>query len=167
MESRSGVVTSGVVTIDYGHFSVDERLEEGFDDVQGEVSFRRAKPVIVTSGRIVITSQVQSHDAPVTLVLSDTDARPPHLGEDWHSLGRIRYRPVYGGVMEVWGCTTGPATPRVALALAPDRTYTVHAYAKGRESSAERFAELLERGVYDVSEGFEEYTVVFSPVGRG
>lgn len=165
---------SGVVGIEYSHFCISEYLEPGFDSTAQEPDFRTDDPVILTPGRLTIVSHVQSHDAWVTLMLSD--AEPVQQAEEWHLLGTWPYSPVRGGRMGISGPTTGPATPAMgwlpggqdgdrSLALDPSTVYSVRVYARGRQDSRVRYEAAMKREEWGAHEGFEDYVVVFIPAG--
>jgi hypothetical protein len=175
-DANMGVdIVSGVVSIEYSHFDVGERVERGFDGSTESPDFRTDAPVILTPGTLTIVSNVQSHDAWVTLMLSDTE--PVQQTDQWQQLGTWTYRPVYGGRMAVSGPTTGPAAPAMgwisggrgddrSLRLDPGTVHTVHVYARGREDSRARYEAAMEREEWGTHTGFEDYVVVFVPAGR-
>jgi hypothetical protein len=166
---------SGVVGIAYSHFYVSEYVKPGFDNSTQAPDFRTDAPVILTPGRLTIVSQVQAHDAWVTLMLSD--AEPVPQTRQWQLLGTWRYPPMYGGRMGISGPTTGPARPAMgwisggrgddrSLALDPSVVYTVHVYARGRQDSRVRFEAAVEREQWGTHEGYEDYVLVFVPAGH-
>ncbi|MDX2763585.1 hypothetical protein [Streptomyces europaeiscabiei] len=153
-----------IMDIDYGHFYVTERVEGGFERLDGEPDFVSGRPVLLTPGQVTVVSCVQSHNAPVTLIGTESEEDLPELGEGWALLDTVEYRPLYGGRMELWGCTTGQSKPSVHLDLPTSRTHLVRVYAKGREDADQRFVESL--GKHEVlHEGLEEYAIVFTPTG--
>jgi hypothetical protein len=183
LNAGSGTVTysdsmdmvSGVVSIAYSHFYVSEHVEPGFDSTTEAPDFRTDAPVIRTPGRLTIVSHVQSHDAWVTLMLSE--AEPAQQAEQWQLLGTWPYPPVYGGRMGIADPTTGPAMPAMGwlsggqgddrwLTLDPSTVYTVHVYARGRQDSRVRYEAAMEREEWGTHEGFEDYVVVFIPAGH-
>jgi hypothetical protein len=166
---------SGVLSIAYSHFSVSEHVEPGFDPTTQAPDFDTDAPVILTPGRLTVGSNVQSHDAWVTLMLSD--AEPVPQTEQWQQLGVWPYPPVHGGRMGIAGPTTGPAMPAMgrlsggqgddrSLALDPSTVYTVHAYARGRHDSRVRYEAAMGRAGWATHEGFEDYVLVFVPAGH-
>ncbi|WHM41067.1 hypothetical protein [Streptomyces sp. BPTC-684] len=168
-------VVSGVVSIAYSHFYVSEHVERGFDRTTQIPDFRTDDPVIFTPGQLTIVSCVQSHDAWVTLMLSD--AEPVQQSKQWQLLGMWPYRPVYGGRMGIFGPTAGPARPAMgwisggqgddrSLDLDPATVYTVHVYAKGRQDSRARYEAAMGREEWGIHEGFEDYVMVFIPAER-
>jgi hypothetical protein len=168
-------IVSGVVSIEYSHFSISEYVEPGFDSAAQVPDFRTDAPVILTPGRLTIISGVQSHEAWVTLMLSD--AEPVQQTEQWQLLGTWPYPPVYGGRMGMSGPTAGPAMPAMGWlsggqgedrspALDPSTVYTVHVYARGRQDSRARYEAAMEREQWGLHEGFEDYVVVFIPAGQ-
>lgn len=168
-------IVSGVVSIGYSHFYVSEHVEPGFDSVAQVPDFRTDDPVILTPGQLTIVSHVQSHEAWVTLMLSD--AEPVQQTEQWQLLGTWPYWPRYGGRMGISGPTTGPAMPAMdwlsggqgddrSLALDPATVYTVHVYARGRQDSRARYRAAMAREEWGIHEGFEDYVVVFIPAGQ-
>ncbi|MGW2636948.1 hypothetical protein [Streptomyces sp. NPDC001348] len=168
-------IVSGVVSIAYSHFYISERVEAGFVNATRAPDFRTDESVILTPGRLTVVSQVQSHDAWVTLML--TDAEPVRQTEHWQVLGTWSYRPFYGGRMGMSGPTTGPAMPArgwlsggqdndLSLALDPATVYTVHVYARGRQNSRARYEAAMEREEWSAHEGYEDYVVVFIPAGH-
>lgn len=153
-----------IMDIDYSHFYVTERVEGGFERLDGEPDFASGRPVLLTPGQVTVVSCVQSHNALVTLIGTESEEDLPELGEGWALLDTVEYRPLYGGRMELWGCTTGQSKPPVHLDLPTSRTHLVRVYAKGREDADQRFVESL--GRHEVlHEGLEEYTIVFTPTG--
>ncbi|GAA0617322.1 hypothetical protein [Streptomyces crystallinus] len=168
-------IVSGVVSIAYSHFYVSEHAEPGFEQAANEPDFWTDEPVILTPGQLTIVSNVQSHDAWVTLILSDEE--PAQQSEEWQLLGSWAYAPVYGGRMGLSGPTTGPARPamdwlsgeqggRLSLLLDPSTVYTVRVYARGRQDSRARHQKAMDREQWGAHEGFEDYVVVFTPAGR-
>lgn len=166
---------SGVVSIAYSHFYVGEYVEPGFDRATQTPDFRTDVPVILTPGQLTVVSNVQAHDAWVTLMLSD--AEPVPQPEQWQLLGIWPYAPVCGGRMGMAGPTTGPAMPAMgwlsggrgddlSLALDPSRVYTVHVHARGRQDSRARYEAAMDRAEWGTHEGFEDYVLVFVPVGH-
>ncbi|WP_282795184.1 hypothetical protein [Streptomyces sp. CC224B] len=174
----------GVISVDYSQFYVMEEPDSDFDVPQVDRDFASGKPVLVTPGEITICSKVQWHYAPVTLCSASVGVESPPIADEWVHLDSVEYRPVYRGAMRVFGCTTGPATPEVRLELSPNRTYTVHVYAKGREDAHARWDEYLandvsadddedtdddddEYGEVDNfhEQVFEEYLIAFVPLG--
>ncbi|CAM5659476.1 hypothetical protein [Streptomyces pilosus] len=153
-----------MMDIDYGHFYVTERVEHGFERLDGEVDFASGRPVLLTPGKVTVVSCVQSHYAPVMLIGTESEEDLPKLGEGWALLGTVEYRPLYGGRMELWGCTTGQSKPAVHLDLSTSRTHLVRVYAKGREDADQRFVESLDRDEV-LHDGLEEYAIVFTPTG--
>jgi hypothetical protein len=141
-----------------------ERVEDGFERLDEEPDFASGRPVLLTPGQLTVCSCVQSHYAPVALISTGPDEGLPELGEGWALLDTVEYRPVYGGRMELWGCTTGPSNPAVHLNVPTSRTHTVRVYAKGREDANQRFVESLGRDEV-LHEGLEEYVIVFTPAG--
>ncbi|MEU2563214.1 hypothetical protein ABZ626_28325 [Streptomyces longispororuber] len=172
-----------MICVDYRQFYVMEVPDTDFDVPREEPDFASGNPVLVTPGQITISSEVQWHYAPVTLCQTSADDGWPPPTDQWVHLDSVEYRPVYHGRMRIFGCTTGPATPEVRLELSPDRTYTVHVYAKGREDAPARWEEYLaddeaeddedteddgsEDGEFDdfQEQVFEEYLIVFVPLG--
>ncbi|MFH8612533.1 hypothetical protein ACH4D5_34150 [Streptomyces sp. NPDC018029] len=154
----------GIIDIDYSHFYVTERLEHGFESLAEESDFAGGRPVLLTPGQLTVCSCVQSHYAPVALISTGPDESLPELGEGWALLDTVEYQPVYGGRMELWGCTTGPSNPAVHLNVPTSHTHTVRVYAKGREDADQRFVESLDRDEV-LHEGLEEYVIVFTPAG--
>ncbi|MEU0008024.1 hypothetical protein ABZ079_28105 [Streptomyces sp. NPDC006314] len=168
-------IVSGVVGIEYSHFYIAERIEEGFESVDDLPDFHTDEPVIVTPGRLTVVSRVQAHDAWVTLMAAE--AEPEQRTEQWQSLGSWLYRPIYGGRMGISGPTTGPATPAMGwlpgdqgfaptLTLHPATIYRVHVYARGREDSRARYEAAMARKEWGLSEGFEDYVAIFIPAGE-
>ena len=168
-------IVSGVVSIAYSHFYISEHVEAGFDSTVQAPDFRTNDPVILTPGQLTIVSHVQSHDAWVTLVLSEVE--PVQQTEQWQLLGKWPYPPMYGGRMGISGPTTGPAMPAMgwlsggqrddrSLTLDPATVYTVHVYARGRQDSRARYEAAMEREEWGIHEGFEDYVVVFIPAGQ-
>ncbi|MEV7415651.1 hypothetical protein [Streptomyces sp. NPDC089919] len=169
---------AGLVDVEFAHFDVGEAVEEGFTTYDDRPDFKTERDVIPTAGCITVVSRVQDHGARVVLALSDSPG-PPAQG--WELLGALSYRPVYGGRMEVWGPTSGPAVPTAwavhlwgraiapgepVLELDPGSTYRVQVWAHGRGESAERFDAALREGGDAPYEGLESYVIVFTPAGR-
>ncbi|MEV7526796.1 hypothetical protein [Streptomyces sp. NPDC091371] len=168
-------IVSGVVSIEYSHFHISEHIETALEGVDQIPDFRTDEPVIITPGQLTIVSRVQSHDAWVTLIL--TDVAPVQQPEQWQLLGMRPYQPVSGGRMGIFGPTTGPAAPAAgwltgghgddqALQLDPATIYTVHVYAKGRQDSRARHEAAMAREEWGLHEGFEDYVAAFIPTGQ-
>lgn len=165
-------IVTGVISIEYSHFYISEDIETALDGLDQTPDFRTDDPVIVTPGQLTIVSCVQSHDAWVTLML--TEAEPVEQSEQWQLLGRWPYLPISGGRMSMSGPTTGPAAPAAgwltggqgyapALQLDPATIYTVHVYAKGRQDSRARHEAAMAREEWGLHEGFEDYVAAFVP----
>ncbi|MDT0343627.1 hypothetical protein [Streptomyces litchfieldiae] len=144
----------GTVAIEYRHFCVTE----GGPGTEA-ADFRSERPVILSHGRITVTTRVQEQRAPVTVRVVRRHTPP----EGWAHLGTVTYRPVHRGVVTVCDTMNGPAMDD--LRIDPATVYGVHVYAKGRADSRERFDACLDRGEYGVRDGFEEYLIVFVPSG--
>jgi hypothetical protein len=168
-------IVCGVVGIEDSHFYISEHSEPGIDNSTKEPDFRTDAPVILTAGRLTIVSNVRSHHAWVTLILSERE--PVQQTEQWQRLGNWSYRPVHGGRMGISGPTTGPAMPAMdwlsggqgddrSLHLDPATVYGVHVYAKGRQDSRSRYEAAMERGEWGIRAGFEDYVIVFIPTER-
>ncbi|WP_158939434.1 hypothetical protein [Streptomyces sp. NRRL S-87] len=170
---------AGVVDVEFAHFDVGEAAEEGFEP-NGELpDFDAGRDVIPSAGCLTIVSRVQDHEACVALALSDSPGTP--AGEGWELLDSLSYRPVYGGRLEVWGPTSGAASPAASpmvvwgqavapgepvLELDPGRTYGVQVWAQGRHDAAERFDAALRAGADALHQGLEAYVIVFTPDGH-
>ncbi|MFZ3494772.1 hypothetical protein ACODT5_16400 [Streptomyces sp. 5.8] len=168
-------VVSGVVSIEYSHFYINEHIETVLEGIDQTPDFRTDEPVIGTPGQLTIVSCVQSHDAWVTLMLTETE--PVQQSTQWQLLGTWPYLPISGGRMSMYGPTTGPAAPAAgwltgsqghvpALQLDPTTIYTVHVYAKGRQDSRARHEAAMAREEWGLHEGFEDYVAVFIPTGQ-
>ncbi|MEV8314826.1 hypothetical protein AB0Q95_11690 [Streptomyces sp. NPDC059900] len=168
-------MVSGVVGIEYSHFYIHEDIENELEVDEQIPDFRTDVPVIVTPGKLTVVSRVQSHEAWVTLMHTETE--PVQQPEQWQLLGRWPYRPVSGGRMGMSGPTTGPATPAAgwlpgageyapALQLNPAMNYTVLVYAKGRQNSRARHGAAMDREEWGLHEGLEDYVAVFIPADR-
>ncbi|MGW7088946.1 hypothetical protein ACWGH2_36330 [Streptomyces sp. NPDC054871] len=167
-------IVSGVVGIEYSHFYIHEDIGTDVEGDDRTPDFRTDEPVITTPGQLTVVSCVQSHDAWVTLML--TQAEPVQQPEQWQLLGMWPYTPISSGRMSMSGPTTGPATPAAdwlpgpkgyapALQLDPATAYTVHVYARGRQDSRARYEAAMAREEWGVHEGFEDYVVAFIPAG--
>ncbi|MFI6093111.1 hypothetical protein [Streptomyces sp. NPDC051218] len=165
-------IVSGVVSIEYSHFYVHEAIENESERDDRTPDFRTDEPVIVTPGQLTVVSCVQSHDAWVSLML--TEVEPGQQPEQWQLLGTWPYLPISGGRMSMSGPTTGPATPAMDwlpgptgytpdLQLDPATTYTVHVYARGRHDSRARYEAAMAREQWGLHEGFEDYVLAFIP----
>lgn len=167
-------IVSGVVSIAYSHFYISEYLGgsewAGVDQLP---DFHTDDPVILTPGQLTVISNVQSHEAWVTLMLAQTE--PVQQLQDWELLGICTYQPLAGGQMSIWGPATGPAAPAAgwltggqgdapALHLDPASIFRVHVYAKGRRDSRARQDAAMHRKEW-VHEGLESYAAVFIPAG--
>ncbi|WP_405606886.1 hypothetical protein [Streptomyces sp. NBC_00076] len=87
----------GAVNIEHGHFPVGEMWEPGFERRQGKPDFQTDEPVIVVPGRVIVTSRVHEHAAPVIVAVRDQEDDAPGLG--WTLLASVDYQPVYKGRM--------------------------------------------------------------------
>ncbi|MHA4815402.1 hypothetical protein ACXZ65_13725 [Streptomyces aculeolatus] len=154
----------GIIDIDYGQFYITERVESGFERLDEPLDFTSGRPVLLTPGQVTVVSCVQSHYAPVALISTGPGEALPEFGEGWVLVDTVEYRPLYGGRMELWGCTTGPSDPPVHLHVTTSRTHTVRVYAQGREDADRRFVEGLGKDEV-LNEGLEEYALVFAPAG--
>ncbi|GGV74422.1 hypothetical protein GCM10010277_88250 [Streptomyces longisporoflavus] len=168
-------MVSGVVGIEYSHFYIHEDIGSDVEGADRTPDFRTAEPVLTTPGQLTVVSCVQSHDARVTLML--TEAEPVRQPEQWQLLGMWPYLPISSGRMSMSGPTTGPATPAAdwlpgskgyapALQLDPATAYTVHVCARGRQDSRARYEAAMAREEFGLHEGFEDYMVAFIPADR-
>ncbi|MFI1292534.1 hypothetical protein ACH4VM_29420 [Streptomyces sp. NPDC020792] len=174
------VSRSGIVEVEYSHFSIGEMRDPGFDAVEARVDFATSDPVIAVPGQSVIVSRVQAHGAPVALS-SAAPGQETVPGGDWRLVSTISYAPVYSGRMyacdtmngvaspapgpiEAFGQSIEPGEPATDLDLS--HVCRVQIWARGREDSRERHEEAMEREVWGAHEGFEEYAVVFTPAGE-
>ncbi|MGW5866741.1 hypothetical protein ACWFRJ_31725 [Streptomyces sp. NPDC055239] len=168
-------IVSGVVGIEYSHFYIHEDIETGLEGHDQVPDFRTDEPVIIVPGQLTVVSCVQSHDAWVTLML--TEVEPVQQPEQWQLLGTWPYAPISSGRMSMSGPTTGPAVPAAgwlpgaqgyapALQLDPAAIYTVHVYARGRQDSRVRHEAAMAREEWGLHEGFEDYVVAFIPNGQ-
>ncbi|MFJ5546309.1 hypothetical protein [Streptomyces sp. NPDC093225] len=155
-----------------------EAVVEGFEPYEEGPDFTSERVVLSSAGCIRIVSRVQDHEARVALALSESPGVPG--GEGWELLDSVSYRPVYGGLLEVWGPTSGAASPAASpmevwgqavapgepvLELDPGSTYRVQVWAKGRHDSAERFDAALRAGTDAPQQGLESYVIVFTSDG--
>lgn len=142
-----------IVPIDRSIFGLDEdRSSEDQDRPYWVDLPMDSQPVRVGQATVRVMSNVESHEAPVTIEVR----RGPRTGAapDYQLLGEWPYFTASGqvGLYNTDG-------PLLTFALEPSCLYTLRVYRKGGETAARKHSELM-GNVYPI-EGLEEYLIQF------